>query len=184
LGIALFSPRAQAQDSSLMDMNMNMGCMLMAGMHELQVSVYPIGALDDLCEDLPGPGPALVSISSASNEIRNMTAEIRVVKGETDETASNTSLNPITLAYLPPKIYPSGVITFTADFDKSGKYAVLVTLSDGKDMVDSGRLIVTVGEASRKWIFALILSVIFVTAALGFFIWDHRRKAKVPAKSG
>ncbi|MCI0737370.1 MAG: hypothetical protein L0Y50_14050, partial [Beijerinckiaceae bacterium] len=137
-----------------MDMNMNMGCMLMAGMHELQVSVYPTGALDDMCQDLPGPGPALVSISSASNEIRNMTAEVRVVKGETDQTASNTGLNPITLAYLPPKIYPSGVITFTADFDKAGRYAVLVTLSDGKDMIDSGRLVVTVGEASRKWIYA------------------------------
>jgi hypothetical protein len=40
LGFWLYGAQAQAQDSSLMDMNMNMGCMLMAGMHELQVAVY------------------------------------------------------------------------------------------------------------------------------------------------
>ncbi|MCI0465534.1 MAG: hypothetical protein L0Y57_00765 [Beijerinckiaceae bacterium] len=183
LGSALFGPPAEAQDTSLMDMNMNMGCMLMAGMHELQVSIYPTGALDDMCQDLPGPGPALVSISSGANEIRNMTAEVRIVRGgETELPASNASLAPVTLAYLPPKTYPSGVITLTADFDKAGKYAVLVTLTDGKDMVDSGQLVVTVGEASRQWIIALIFSVILVAAALGFFIWDHRRKAKAPVK--
>jgi len=40
LGIAILGARAEAQDTSFMDMNMNMGCMLMAGMHEMQLSVY------------------------------------------------------------------------------------------------------------------------------------------------
>jgi hypothetical protein len=44
LAIAVLVARAQAQDSNFMDMNMNMGCMLMAGMHEMQVSVYQSGA--------------------------------------------------------------------------------------------------------------------------------------------
>ena len=39
LGIVLLDAQAEAQDTSLMDMNMDMGCMLMAGMHEMQVSV-------------------------------------------------------------------------------------------------------------------------------------------------
>ena len=38
-GIVLLGARAEAQDTSLIDMNMDMGCMLMAGMHEMQVSV-------------------------------------------------------------------------------------------------------------------------------------------------
>ena len=48
LGIVLLGARAEAQDTSLMEMNMNMGCMLMAGMHELQVSVYQSGATEEI----------------------------------------------------------------------------------------------------------------------------------------
>src|ERR1700746_2306596 len=85
LGLWLFGAQARAQDSSLMNMNMNMGCMLMAGMHELQVAVYQSGGLDDSCQDLPGPGPAVVTLSSASKELPGMTAEVRIVRGETGE---------------------------------------------------------------------------------------------------
>ena len=53
LGIVMLGARAEAQDTSLMDMNMNMGCMLMAGMHEMQVSVYQSGATEDSCPGHP-----------------------------------------------------------------------------------------------------------------------------------
>jgi hypothetical protein len=59
LGIVVLGARAEAQNTSFMDMNMDMGCMLMAGMHELQVSVYQSGARDDSCQDIPYPGPSL-----------------------------------------------------------------------------------------------------------------------------
>ena len=148
LGIVLQGARAEAQNSSFMDMNMDMGCMLMAGMHEMQVSVYQSGATEDSCKDIPSPGPALITLSSASKELRDMTAEVRIVRGaEGDATAASGNRDPITLAYVPPKNYPTGVITLTANFDKLGKYAVLVTVRDAKDMAMSGRLGLTVGEA-------------------------------------
>jgi hypothetical protein len=178
LGFALWGGQAQAQDSSLMDMNMNMGCMLMAGMHELQVAVYRSGGLDDSCQDLPGPGPAVVTLSSASKELRDMTAEVRIVRGEVGEAASSAGLGPVTLAYAPPKSYPTGVITLNANFDKAGKYMVLVTLRDGKDMVMSGSLPMTVGAGSRQTIYAFIASTVILAAALGYYGWDRRRKAK------
>src|ERR1700730_6265981 len=81
LGIVLQGARAAGQNSSLMDMNMDMGCMLMAGMHEMQVSVYQSGATDDSCKDIPSPGPALITLSLASKELRDMTAEVRIVRG-------------------------------------------------------------------------------------------------------
>jgi hypothetical protein len=180
LGLALWGGQAQAQDSSLMDMNMNMGCMLMAGMHELQVAVYQSGGLDDSCQDLPGPGPAVVTLSSASKELRDMTAEVRIVRGEVGEAASSAGLDPVTLAYAPPKSYPTGVITLNANFDKAGKYMVLVTLRDDKDMVMSGSLPMTVGAGSRQTIYAFIASAVILVVALGYYGWDRRRKAKRP----
>jgi len=175
-GIVLLGARAEAQDTSLMEMNMNMGCMLMAGMHEMQVSVYQSGATEDSCKDITSPGPALVTLSSASNELRDMTVEIRIVRDSGAETAVSGNLDPVTLAYLPPKNYPTGVITLTANFDKLGKYAVLVTLRDANDMAMSGRLGLSVGEASRQWIFVYILSGIILAAAFGFYLRDLGRK--------
>ena len=175
LGFALWGTKAQAQDTSLMDMNMNMGCMLMAGMHELQVAVYQSGALDDSCEDLPGPGPAVVTLSSASKELRDLTTEVRIVRGDTGEAASGTSLDPITLVYAPPKAYPTGVITLNTNFDKAGKYTVLATVRDDNDMVMSGHLGITVGAGSRQVIYAFLASGVILAAALGYYLWEHRR---------
>jgi hypothetical protein len=184
LGIVLPGARAEAQDTSLMDMNMDMGCMLMAGMHEMQVSVYQSGATEDSCKDIPSPGPALVTLSSASNELRDMTAEVRIVRSaEGDATEASGNLDPVTLAYLPPKTYPRGVITLPATFDKPGKYAVLVTVRDAKDMAMSGRLVVTVGQETRQWILVFSLSGIILAAAFGFYLRDLGRKNKLPIKS-
>jgi hypothetical protein len=176
-GIGLSGARAEAQNSSLMDMNMDMdmGCMLMAGMHEMQVSVYQAGATEDTCRDIPSPGPAVITLSSASKELRDMTVEVRIVKDSGAETAASRNLDPITLAYLPPKNYPRGVITLPANFDKPGKYAVLATVKDTKDMAMSGRLGLTVGEASHQWMFVYILSGIILAATFGFYLRELSR---------
>lgn len=184
LGIAILGARAEAQDTSLMDMNMNMGCMVMAGMHELQVAVYQSGALDDSCQDLPEPGPAVVTLTAASNELRGMTIEVRIIRGGEDVAASGANFDRVTLAYLPPKQYPTGVITLLANFDKPGAYAVLVTVREGTDMVMTGHHILTVGAMSRQWIIALILSGLIVAAAFGYYLWDHRRKSKRSIATG
>ncbi len=183
LGTVLLGARAEAQDTSFMDMNMNMGCMLMAGMHEMQVSVYQSGATEDSCQDIPSPGPAVITLSSASKELRDMTAEVRIVRDTGTGTEASGNLDSVTLAYQPPKNFPRGVITLPANFDKPGKYAVLVTVRDAKDMVMSGQLGLTVGEASRQWIIVYIISGIILAAVLGFYFRDLGRK-KISNKSG
>ena len=164
-------------------MNMEMGCMLMAGMHEMQVAVYQTGSRDDSCPDLAAPGPAVVTLTSAAKELRDLTTEVRIVRGdEADATAAKDNLDPVTLAYLPPKTYPTGIVSLTANFDRPGKYALLVTVSDNKDMTMSGRLVMTVGEASRQWAVVFALAGINLAAGFGYYFWDHRRKQKVSVK--
>lgn len=184
LGIVMLGTRAEAQDTSFMDMNMNMGCMLMAGMHEMQVSVYQSGALDDSCPDIPYPGPTVVTLTSASKELRDMTTEVRIVRGAEADAAAGARLDPVTLAYVPPKTYPSGVITLPTNFDKAGPYAILVTVSDGKDMTMSGRLVVTVAQGTRKWMLVLALAGIIVVAGFGYYVWDSKRRQKPPVAMG
>ena len=171
----LFVPLSvRAQDTSFMDMDMSMGCMLMAGMHELQVSVYQSGATEDTCPDLPFPGSTIVTLTASSNELRDLTQEVRLVRGA--EIRKGENLDPITLAYLPPKSYPTGVITLPANFDAPGKYALLVTVSDGKDMTMTGNILITVGEGSRRWAIVFALMGLIVAAAFGYYFWDTKRK--------
>lgn len=185
LGIALLGAPAWAQNTSFMDMNMDMGCMLMAGMHEMQVAVYQSGARDDSCQDVPSPGLAVITLSSTAKELRDLSTEVRLVRGEAapGAVAGDAKLEPLTLAYLPPKTYPTGVISLSANFDKPGRYALLVTISDNKEMTMSGQLPMTVGEASRQWTYALILAVVIVAGAFGYYLWDQRRKQTIPVKS-
>lgn len=177
LGISMLGTRAVAQDSSLMDMNMDMGCMVMAGMHEMQVAVFQSGSRDDSCHDVPSTGQAVITLTSTAKELRDLMTEVRLVKGEqVDQGAEKATLEPITVAYLPPKIYPAGVITLNANFDKPGKYALLVTVSDNKEMTMSGQLPMTVGAESRQWIYVFGFMGFIIAAGLGYYFWDHHRK--------
>jgi len=177
LGMALFAVEANAQDTSLMDMNMNMGCMLMAGMHEMQVAVYPAGATDDACPDLPYPGQTVVTLTSAAKEFRDMSAEVRIIHGEAG-AEKGAAVDQVTVAHLPAKTYPTGVITLPANFDKPGLYSVLVTVSDGKEMTMSGHVNITVGQGSRQWYIVLAIAIAIILAASWYYFWDVGRKKK------
>jgi len=187
LAIVLFGARAEAQDSSLMDMNMDMGCMLMAGMHEMRVSAYQQSsdASEDYCEGIPSPGPVSITLNALSKELRDMTMEIRIVRDTGGNLAPNANLDPITLAYLAPKNYPTGVVTFPANLDKPGQYAILVTVRDDKDkdMVMSGRFVMTVEQTFKKWLVVPIVFILALAAVLASYIWEQRRK-KLSVKSG
>ncbi len=179
LAIFMLGAPAQAQDSSLMDMNMDMGCMLMAGMHEMRLAVYAHASdsREDVCADIPAPGLVAVTLNAISKELRDMTIEARVVR---DSGGGNIpaggDIEALTLAHLPPKPYGTGVVTFPVTLDKPGKYAVLVTVSDDKDMVMSGQYVLTVERGARQWIYVLIFAVAAIAAAAGFYVWDERRK--------
>jgi hypothetical protein len=71
-----------------------------------------------------------------------------------------------------------------ANFDKPGKYAVLVTVSDGKDMTMSGKLTVTVGQETRRWVLVFGLAGIILVVGFRIYIWDFNPRKKLPAKSG
>jgi uncharacterized membrane protein len=113
-----------------------------------------------------------------------LTAEVRIVRGAEADPAAAGHLDSETLAYLPPKNYPTNVVTLPANFDKPGKYGVFVTVSDGKDMTMSGKLTVTVGQETRRWVLVFALAGIILVVGFGIYIWDFNRRKKLPAKSG
>jgi hypothetical protein len=160
LAIVLLATRGQAMEG--MDMSgSNNTCPLMAGMHEMHLSAYQNGSIDELCMDIPATGPVTISIDAVSPELRDMTTEIRVVKGTGTEASGN--LDQSTIAYVAPKRYPAGTATFPVTFNDTGKYAVLVTVRDDHGMVMSTSFPLTVGAILSP---GLIVGVIFGLALI------------------
>jgi hypothetical protein len=159
--------------------NPNNSCPLMVGgMHEMHVAAYhsSTGLFDELCVDIPGTGKVSITLDAVGSEIRDMTTEIRVVKGEGTEAA------PMTVAHIPPTRYPSGVATFTVDFDAPGKYALIVTLREGA-MEMSSTHVLNVAHPLQKWAFVPVGAALVMVGAGIFYFWSERRK-KLQPKTG
>ncbi|WP_051335697.1 hypothetical protein [Methylocapsa acidiphila] len=188
LTIFLFGARAEAQDSSLMDMNMDMGCMMMAGMHEMRLAAYSHASdsREDVCSDIPAPGPVTLTLNAVSKELRDMMIEVRVIRSTgTASPPTGAALEAATLAYLPPKTYRTGVVTLPVNFDKAGKYSVLLNVDDGAGMAMASQYDLTVEQGAKQWYYVLAFAIAAVAAAGGFYVWDERRKKlKAPAKNG
>lgn len=179
LAMVLLVGPARAMEGMTMS-GTNNTCPLMAGMHEMHLSAYHAGSIEELCTDIPATGPVTISIDAVSPELRDMMTEIRVVSGTGAE--ANADLDRITLAYVPPKRYPAGTATFPVTFDKAGTYAVLVTVRDDHGMVMSSRLPLTVGAMfSSGMIVGLVFGLALLVAAVVYMRAINRRATAVKA---
>lgn len=172
LSALLLAGQAQAQGSGHEHhSNPNNTCPLMAGgMHEMHVSAYhPSVGLEELCTEIPGTGRITITLDAVSPEIRDMTTEIKLVKGD------GTTPDPVTLAYLPAQRYPSGVATFTADLGSPGQYALLVTLREGA-MEMAATHVITVTHPMNKWVYVPVAATVVLAAAAFFYFRGERRK--------
>jgi hypothetical protein len=156
--------------------NPNNTCPLMAGMHEMHVAAYhaTTGAFDELCGEIPATGKVTITVDAVSAEIRDMTTEITVVKGD------GTAPEPVTLAHLPPARYPSGVATFMVDLDSPGQYALLVTLREG-GMEMSATHVMTIASPLEKWLYVPVGAAVLAGAA-AVYVLVQRRKKPVPKR--
>jgi len=103
-------------------------CLLKIGPDFLYFSGYqPSLTRRKFCEDVPTASEAIFSFDYAQSELREMSSDFRIVRdlGQNEEAPD---LQAITLAYLPPKVYPSGTLTFKYDFKERGDFVGIVTL--------------------------------------------------------
>ena len=79
------------------------------------------------CEDVPATGETIFAMDFAQDEMREMTTDFRIVH-DVGEAEEQTSLDAITVAYLPPKTYPTGTVSLRHTFADTGNYAGIVTV--------------------------------------------------------
>lgn len=103
-------------------------CVLKIGPDFMYFAGYQPGASRKrFCEEIPATGDTIFVFDYAQPEMRDMTADFRIVR-DVGEEAEAAKLEAITVAYLPPKVYPNGTLNFEHDFTERGDYVGIVTV--------------------------------------------------------
>lgn len=142
------------------------------------VSYMPDRSRDRFCSDFPAPGRIVLTIDLVATRLRDMPIEVRLVrepKGPLDET---DDLAPLTVATLPPRVYPGGSVVVEHVFDAPGNYAAFITAVEPSGTRRTTRFGFTVGGSLLFYTPAL-LGAVFLAGLVGVY-WRHggSRRAK------
>lgn len=163
---ALAPPAAEAHGAIGFEQS---ACVLKVGPDFMYFSGYqPVNSQRKFCEDVPEAGNALFVFDYAQDELREMKADFRILRGAVNEEEEQARLAELTVAYLPPAAYPAGTFNFEHDFKEKGDYVGVVTLDGPGGEHWTARFPFSVGggdQASRTPYY--LLTAAFV---LGFLV--------------
>lgn len=147
-------------------------CKLVVGRFVMHFTGYQPDAVDgprEFCEDIPATGRTVVVLDYLHDELRDLPTEVKVVRDTGGDADGETIL------HLPPKLYPTGSLSFEIDFREPGRFVGLVTVGGHVPMVS--RFPFAVGASSMAWWHGAV--AVAVVAAAGVFLYRFavRRRA-------
>lgn len=157
-------------------------CVLKIGPYTVHFIGYQRkGEEQEFCEDIAQTGPTVIALTPVQPELRDMAIGVRVVK-DVGEQQEKADIGAVTEAFLPPKVYRNGILTFEHDFKTAGRYVGIVTLSDDQGQEWVSRFPFTVGLYTFGGMIEYILyatGFLSLSAFLWFLLW--RRKPHIGA---
>lgn len=160
----------------------NSACVLRIGPDFMYFSGYqPATSHRKFCEDIPTTGDTIFVLDYAQEEMREMTADFRIVRnvGEEEEQAR---LDAVTVAYLPPKAYPHGTLNFEHDFKETGDFVGIVTVDGPHGEHWVSRFPFSVGRLYSPATPYYLLGAAALLATL-LFVWGKEGGGAAPRKS-
>jgi hypothetical protein len=140
----------------------------------------PLKSRDTFCDDIPDPGPTIITLDAQQDELRDMALEMRVLRdvGQKDD---NENVEANTEYFAPPKKYKTGTLTFDHNFAKEGKYIGLVKAkSDDGTKEYVARFPFSVGLTAGRDI--TVFLVLGAAGLVAFGLWyKHTLHGKKPA---
>jgi hypothetical protein len=131
----------------------------------------------EFCEDIANTGPTVIALTAVSPDLRDMAIGIRVVK-DVGEQKEKANLDAITVAYLEPKVYRNGTMTFEHDFKDAGRYVGIVTVRDDLGNEWVSRFPFSVGLYTFWGMIEYILYGVGFFSLVAFMWWALRASAK------
>ena len=166
-------------------------CVLRIGPDLMFFTGYqPQNSREEFCDDVPNKGQVVVALDMQDTELREMLTEIRLIKDNGTHTrmnglpflsdaelASKELLEPATIAYLPPRKYPTGTLTFEHTFPENGKFIGIVTVENQHGQKYVSQFPFAVGVPLGK---SLALYGMMIAALLGvvYGLWNYGRKPR------
>ncbi len=130
----------------------------------------------EFCEDIAQTGPTVIALSAVSPDLRDMAIGIRVVK-DVGEAKEKENLDAVTVAYLAPKVYRNGIMTFEHNFKSAGRYVGIVTVQDEDGNQWVSRFPFTVGLYTFWGMIEYILYGVGFVSLCSFLWWMSWRRA-------
>lgn len=105
-------------------------CVLQLGPSTMHFIAYQrSGEEQEFCQDVAQTGPTVFALTPVSPELRDMAIGARIVK-DPGKGQVKDNLDALTVAFVEPKVYRNGTMTFEHDFKDSGRYVAIVTVRD------------------------------------------------------
>jgi hypothetical protein len=158
-------------------------CVLGSGQYRMYFNSYQPDTSQDtqFCQELPMTGRTVVVFDFFERELREMPLEVRIVR----DTGSEQDLDANTVFHIPPKLYPSGSVDFTVNFDKPGKFICLVTITDKEPQVARFPFSVAtsdgISHTMHYTIIVVVLVVLAIIAVAFIFLRGRRKPSEVTA---
>jgi hypothetical protein len=166
-------------------------CVLRIGPDLMFFTGYqPQSSLEEFCDDIPTVGQTVIVLDMQETELRNMLTEIRIIKDlgthtrmygfpvlTEAELASPEVLDPVTIAYVPAKKYPTGTLNFAHTFPENGKFIGIVTVRNEHGQIYVSQFPFAVGPPIGKTVAIYGIMVAAGIAAV-YGLWQFGRKRK------
>jgi hypothetical protein len=169
-------------------------CVLRIGPDLMFFTGYqPQNSREEFCDDVPNKGQVVVALDMQDTELREMLTEIRLIRDDGTHTrmnglpflsdaelASKEILEPATIAYLPPRKYPTGTLTFEHTFPENGKFIGIVTVENqhGQKYVSQFPFLVGVPLGKSLALYGMMIAALF---GVVYGLWNYGRKPRSPA---
>jgi hypothetical protein len=151
-------------------------CLLSTDFHIVHFSAFQPGKRKEgseftrYCQELPRPGLSYLGIDFMDRDARRVPIALAVVEEDAQGKAQRT------LKEIAPQIYPQGVASLEVNFDRPGRYVVLVRFA-GEELTDELRIPLSVGGTSKSWIwiFSALGGAVVLGLALSVYRWWRKR---------
>jgi hypothetical protein len=151
-------------------------CLLKVGPDFMYFSGYqPAASRNRFCEDIPKTGDTIFVLDYAQDEMRGMSTDFRIIRdvGGQEEQAP---LDAVTVAYLPPKVYPAGTLNFEHVFKDPGEFVGIVTVEGPNGEHWVSRFPFTVGGRPLSARMPYFLLAAAGVLALTIFVWGKEEQ--------
>ncbi len=153
-------------------------CLIKIGPDVMYFSGYqPATSRKKFCEAIPDTGETILVLDYAQSEMRDMKADFRIVRAVRQAEENESALDDVTVAYLPPRVYPSGTLSFEHAFKERGNYVGIVTVDGPNGERWTSRFPFSVGRLYSPRAPYYLIAVAAVMAAL-LLLWGRESGAE------